>query len=328
MNRFLNFNAEKNNGITLISLVITIIVLLILAGITIASITGENGILNKAQSAKNTTDLKSAEEKIKMAILSAKSNNGTLSIDNLSTQIENIGGTLESKTNFPVSATVDGYLFTIYSSGDVESEESNDNIIKTGTIIELTSTLGTKENFYVLSYDKSTNKAKALAMYNLKVGNIYDYNTSTSTPIDINSEGYGLQDETMKGYDVRNGVLPFSNTKYWNDTYAPQGDSNYPYVYNNNSNLYQYVETYKTKLGNSDKVSDIKLASYEDINNLWRYNSKYTWLYSTNYWTGSSDFNDYLIWCVGSDGGFGSNYYANNRGFGIRPVITIDISQI
>ena len=40
--------AKNNKGITLIALVITIIVLLILAGITIASITGENGILRKS----------------------------------------------------------------------------------------------------------------------------------------------------------------------------------------------------------------------------------------------------------------------------------------
>ena len=39
---------EKSKGITLIALVITIIVLLILAGVTIASITGENGILRKS----------------------------------------------------------------------------------------------------------------------------------------------------------------------------------------------------------------------------------------------------------------------------------------
>ena len=38
----------RNQGITLIALVITIIVLLILAGVTIASITGENGILRKS----------------------------------------------------------------------------------------------------------------------------------------------------------------------------------------------------------------------------------------------------------------------------------------
>lgn len=43
-----------NKGITLIALVITIIVLLILAGVTIATLTGDNGILTKAQSAKST----------------------------------------------------------------------------------------------------------------------------------------------------------------------------------------------------------------------------------------------------------------------------------
>ena len=39
---------NKQKGITLIALVITIIVLLILAGISIATLTGENGILKKA----------------------------------------------------------------------------------------------------------------------------------------------------------------------------------------------------------------------------------------------------------------------------------------
>ena len=41
-----------NKGITLIALVITIIVLLILAGVTIATLTGDNGILTKTQNAK------------------------------------------------------------------------------------------------------------------------------------------------------------------------------------------------------------------------------------------------------------------------------------
>ena len=43
---------KTNKGITLIALVITIIVLLILAGVTIATLTGDNGILTKAQNAK------------------------------------------------------------------------------------------------------------------------------------------------------------------------------------------------------------------------------------------------------------------------------------
>lgn len=64
---------KKENGITLIALVITIIVLLILAGVSIAILTGENGILTQAQNAKNKTEeaakqeeaaLKELEEKI------------------------------------------------------------------------------------------------------------------------------------------------------------------------------------------------------------------------------------------------------------------------
>ena len=43
---------KKNNGITLIALVITIIVLLILAGVSIAMLTGDNGVLTRASSAK------------------------------------------------------------------------------------------------------------------------------------------------------------------------------------------------------------------------------------------------------------------------------------
>ncbi len=60
-------NEEKlNKGITLITLVITIIVLLILAGVTIATLTGENGILSKAKLAKELTEEKAKEEEEKL----------------------------------------------------------------------------------------------------------------------------------------------------------------------------------------------------------------------------------------------------------------------
>lgn len=48
-------NVKNNKGITLIALVITIIILLILAGISIAMLTGENGLLTKANTAKTET---------------------------------------------------------------------------------------------------------------------------------------------------------------------------------------------------------------------------------------------------------------------------------
>ena len=59
---------KNNKGITLIALVITIIVLLILAGVTIAMLTGDNGILTKTNQAKTNTSKGEAADKINMAL--------------------------------------------------------------------------------------------------------------------------------------------------------------------------------------------------------------------------------------------------------------------
>lgn len=59
---------RNNKGITLIALVITIIVLLILAGVSIAMLTGQNGILNQAGNAKNDTAIAEAQEAVKLTL--------------------------------------------------------------------------------------------------------------------------------------------------------------------------------------------------------------------------------------------------------------------
>ena len=111
---------EKNNirGITLIALVITIIVLLILAGVSIAMLTGQNGILTQAQNAKDKTEYKNAEEKVRLAVMGAMSDDGTLTVEKLRTDMANYGGTIEGET-FPVTATVDGKSFTVNANGSV-----------------------------------------------------------------------------------------------------------------------------------------------------------------------------------------------------------------
>lgn len=64
----LNLKFRNNiKGITLIALVITIIVLLILAGVTIATLTGENGILIRAGDAKEQTEIAEEKEAIQLA---------------------------------------------------------------------------------------------------------------------------------------------------------------------------------------------------------------------------------------------------------------------
>ena len=109
---------EAQKGITLIALVITIIVLLILAGVSIAMLTGQNGILTQAQNAKTTNESKSAEEKVKLAVMGARADDGTLTVGKLRTELANYGGTVEGDA-FPVTATVDGKSFTVDANGNV-----------------------------------------------------------------------------------------------------------------------------------------------------------------------------------------------------------------
>jgi len=117
---------EAQKGITLIALVITIIVLLILAGVSIAMLTGQKGILTQANNAKNETELASAKEKVELAVIGAisQTRDGTLKVGNLRTELANYGGTVEGDT-FPVTATVDGKSFTVDANGNVTSAGSS-----------------------------------------------------------------------------------------------------------------------------------------------------------------------------------------------------------
>ena len=113
---------RTERGITLIALVITIVVLLILAGVAIAMLRGENGILSKAESAKEATENKGAEEKVGLAISAARTKGlGALTIANLREEVENnYGGTVTGE-EFPATVTIDGKAFSVTTDGGVTS---------------------------------------------------------------------------------------------------------------------------------------------------------------------------------------------------------------
>ena len=70
----------SNKAITLIALIITIIVLLILAGVTLNMVMGENGIFGKANNAKNKTEVAQYEEELRICVLELQADaaaNGT-----------------------------------------------------------------------------------------------------------------------------------------------------------------------------------------------------------------------------------------------------------
>ncbi len=120
---------EESKGITLIALVITIIVLLILAGVSIATLTGENGILTKANEAKIKTEKAGTYEQVEVQVAGSFDSNGEIDIEDLNKNLRNnISGIIyngnelseENKIkNLPARLTVDGYEITIDIDGRV-----------------------------------------------------------------------------------------------------------------------------------------------------------------------------------------------------------------
>ena len=119
---------EKNKGVTLIALVITIIVLLILAGVSISTLTGQNGILKRAIEAKNTTEVASEKEGIQMAVTTsqmASANYTSIKKDGLQSELNSYFGkektTLEDNKDGSYTVTMNNSKrkYTIEDDGSI-----------------------------------------------------------------------------------------------------------------------------------------------------------------------------------------------------------------
>lgn len=112
---------KNQKGITLIALVITIIVLLILAGVSIAMLTGDNGILSKATEATGNTKTGEAKEAVRLGVATIiTEKEGTFSgttSDELKAAIQ------EANANAKVEITV----------GEVDIPDADGNPTKTDT---------------------------------------------------------------------------------------------------------------------------------------------------------------------------------------------------
>ena len=177
-------------GITLIALVITIIVLLILAGVVIATLTGDNGILGKAKTAKITNDEEKAKEQIKIAVMGSYGKDGELNYDDLTKNLGQIGITgLPDTASYPLEVTLDGVSATIKANGEVNFTTSGgytqtgDTItspdgktMKVGDYVDYDPTLEAKASD--LTYTSKTDKTGA--------DSNQDFNAAT-----YKSAGYG-----------------------------------------------------------------------------------------------------------------------------------------
>ena len=122
----------KNKGITLIALVVTIVVLLILAGITISLVFGKNGVIQKAQDSKEQTEIGEIREKLEMAKVPVYADgNGSYKVQDYWDRIES-EGLIADKTvdiidngdgTYEVTTTP-GYVFEITVEPNKEIAEN------------------------------------------------------------------------------------------------------------------------------------------------------------------------------------------------------------
>ena len=121
----------RNKGITLIALVITIIVLLILAAVSIATLTGQNGILTRATDSKTQTEIAEEKEAINLAYSGAvaeKRGTGDITASDLNREFGTNGtnATATDGTNGEITVTFDppsNRVYTIDSNGNISEGE-------------------------------------------------------------------------------------------------------------------------------------------------------------------------------------------------------------
>ena len=124
---------NKNKGITLVALIITIIILLILTGITIATLGGENGLFTKVKLGKERYAISEAKEKLELEITNLQiEQNGKgeqLTKEDLP-KMNNEEIDVRDTTNFPVEVIYKNYKFEVDSNFQVTYVgEANETII-------------------------------------------------------------------------------------------------------------------------------------------------------------------------------------------------------
>ena len=174
LNKLENKKLEKEKGITLIALVITIIVLLILAGVSIAMLTGDNGILTQAKNAKNKTEEAQANEASDLA------------------NMESLINEYQSNINIP--------QVTDEKPGELEQEDANTLVINSIEDLVFFSNDVTKEN----NYEGKT----------VKLGVNLDFNSDKSyvNPNSTDYEKYGYNGPIKQALTTGEGFKPIGKT--------------------------------------------------------------------------------------------------------------------
>ena len=118
----MNKKILNEKGITLAALVITIIVLLILAGVTIANITGGDNAIYKADEAKKEHEKSDIKERIHAAVLSSATLEGDFILEDVKSAItSSVGNATFLNNQFPLRVQIKQNEYIVDAEGQVAS---------------------------------------------------------------------------------------------------------------------------------------------------------------------------------------------------------------
>lgn len=228
-------------GITLIALVVTVILIMILAGVSISSLTGENGIITRAAQAKKITEAKSEEEALKMII--------TLSnVEKNTNNQYNVGTKLYDKS------IINGNKWNIIVINDTQKQYGTGwNYVEEGT--------------YLNEYGKAKNSW----LINYETGEIYKLEKNNYTKLSYES-GLAVTDGLVFNVDATN----IQDSDSWGEGVNLYGfENNSESMYKGNALKFDGVDDYISIDGNLNVNDEITLEFYGRINNYstdkWRY---------------------------------------------------------
>ena len=206
---------KRNSGITMITLAVTIIVLMILAGVSLNSLVGDNGIITMAQKAKENILLAQTEEQKQLNELykELEQNLGDINLDEeeqiaelleqikeKEQQIENLTAQLQSfKKQIATAITEEG----IQTAETDTAETMSQNIHAiAGKNQQLNGTLGTYRH---VSYAIATLTIDVSNYSTFEIGNFTGYRTTDNYfYLSITADGTRLNSESARSIDYLN----------------------------------------------------------------------------------------------------------------------------
>ena len=231
MEKFRKKIFKSTKGITLIALVVTIIILLILAGISIAMLTGNNGILTQGQRAKEETRIAGVEEVVKLYKQGKYIDSTTGSVtENADEMLENLKGqklvsedeidreneiiTIKRKDG-SIAKEIQYGMVTITISKTPENEKASRVTLKVESV-EGTKTSMTEENIGNFINNLSDDDKKDL------IRSMYPKFLNKMTQNSPNPTNFKTLNDVISDMVNKNVIQENSESAFWN--YIEQND--------------------------------------------------------------------------------------------------------